>query len=477
MKINRILFLVLGLALLLRLKSLDQSLWLDEAINVFYAQSNSFWWFVTKYPLGDFHPPGYFAVLWLWGHLFGFSEVSVRMPSVIFGVLTVFLVYLIGKKLISRSAGFWAALFLAFSPLHIYYSQEARMYSLVAFASSLSFYFLVKLIQGGKLWLAPYAFSVSAVLYSDYLAYFIIPVQAFWVVICHKKSWKKFIIGLIGGLILWLPWLLIFPLQFMQGQATAAALAGWRDVVGGVKIKEALLLLVKTITGRISVENNYWYGLLFVVLVSPFVVTLLKVVKERLNARGSLFLGWLVVPPCLAFLVSFFVPVFSYFRFIFILPAFYLLTAYGVSFFNRPHKQILIAAILISELSASSIYLFNSQFHRENWRGAVEFINQRADGKTAVLLKNKEIIPPFRYYQKINVNVLPAFKTIPAIKTGDLNNLETNLNSFEKIYLFDYLTDVTDPKRLAERNLESLGFRQAKVYDFRGVGYIYLFRK
>ena len=95
-----IIFLLLT-AIFLRLINLNQSLWLDEAINVVYARSNYFWWFVSEYPIGDFHPPGYFAMLWLWGQAFGFSEISVRIPSVIFGVLTVYLTFLIGRNLFS----------------------------------------------------------------------------------------------------------------------------------------------------------------------------------------------------------------------------------------------------------------------------------------------------------------------------------------------------------------------------------------
>src|SRR3989344_6980729 len=112
------LWLILASALFLRLVNLDQSLWWDEAINVVYAKSSSFWWFITKYPVGDFHPPGWFAILWVWSRIFGFSEIAVRLPSVILVVATVWLTYLLGKELFSRKAGLLAALFLTIAPLH-----------------------------------------------------------------------------------------------------------------------------------------------------------------------------------------------------------------------------------------------------------------------------------------------------------------------------------------------------------------------
>src|SRR3989344_1581378 len=192
-------WLILLLAFILRLVNLNQSLWWDEAINIVYARSSDLWWFVTKYSVGDFHPPGWFAILWGWGYVFGFSEISVRLPSVIFGVATVWLIYLLGKELFSRKVGLLAALFLAIAPLHIYYSQEARMYVFAAFAVTLSFYFLHHLIVSRKWTGLGYIVSLVLVLYSDYLAYLVIPTQIFYLIWAKKLNRKIMINYLIAG--------------------------------------------------------------------------------------------------------------------------------------------------------------------------------------------------------------------------------------------------------------------------------------
>ena len=68
---NKKLLLILLLALILRLISLNQSLWLDEGIQ---------WWAVTTFPLkhliteyirGDFNPPLFHTILYFWVKLFG----------------------------------------------------------------------------------------------------------------------------------------------------------------------------------------------------------------------------------------------------------------------------------------------------------------------------------------------------------------------------------------------------------------------
>src|SRR5437867_234423 len=97
----------------LRIISLNQSLWLDEAINVLAAQNFSLLRMITEYAKADFHPPGFFIIIWVWTKLFGIEEVSVRIPSVIFGVLTIYIVYLLGQKLHSKTLGLLSALALA----------------------------------------------------------------------------------------------------------------------------------------------------------------------------------------------------------------------------------------------------------------------------------------------------------------------------------------------------------------------------
>src|SRR5260221_14760891 len=94
-------FFTLILALGLRLASFNQSLWLDEATSALTTKM-SFPDFFGKFMPGDFHPPLYYLVLRVWATFFGTSEVALRSLSLIFGIGTVYLVYLIGKDLLNR---------------------------------------------------------------------------------------------------------------------------------------------------------------------------------------------------------------------------------------------------------------------------------------------------------------------------------------------------------------------------------------
>ena len=99
MKINRTLILTLLLALGLRLVALNQSLWLDEAIEWWAVRSFGLRELLTGYMVGDFNPPGHHVLMWFWVRMFGESEIALRLPSVVFGVGIVWWVYKIGNTL------------------------------------------------------------------------------------------------------------------------------------------------------------------------------------------------------------------------------------------------------------------------------------------------------------------------------------------------------------------------------------------
>lgn len=458
------LLLILGLGLTLRLINLNQSLWWDEAINIVYALSSDFWWFVTKYPVGDFHPPGWFAILWVWGHIFGFSEISVRLPSVFFGVATVWLTYLLGKELFNRKVGLLASIFLAIAPLHVYYSQEARMYAFTAFSVTLSFYFLNRITQGKKWAGLGYALSLIAVLYSDYLAYFIIPAQIvylFWV----RKINRVALIAVLTSGLAFLPWLSIFPTQFKTGMNFAMDLPGWSKVVGS-SLKDLLLVPVKILFGRVTFQNQILYTVVACVVGAIFGSLFIFGFKKK-DQSVKILLCWIFVPLVLAFLISFIIPVLSYFRMIFLLPAIYLGLSNSIA--NLPKKFFVPSLVFVCLVSFVflSLYYINPKFQREDWRGAINFVSQKVDNHTLVIFENTEIPAPAKYYSSDLANFRPGLS----------DNLINELTETKKVFLFEYLVDIYDPKRLVEQKIKSLNFIEAKTYDFQGVGFIKLYVK
>ncbi|MBP1686800.1 MAG: rane protein-like protein [Deltaproteobacteria bacterium] len=110
-------------AFFLRLPYLSQSLWYDE---LFYTavglSGESGRWVLTQ----DLHPPLYASILWLWIHVFGDSEVAVRLPSLLCGVASVAVVFALARRWFDTRIAFLAAGLMALSPAHIWYSQENK---------------------------------------------------------------------------------------------------------------------------------------------------------------------------------------------------------------------------------------------------------------------------------------------------------------------------------------------------------------
>lgn len=133
---------ILGLSL--RLYEIGaEGFWFDETFSVWIARR----------PLGslfaavrqDSHPPLYVLLLHFWLYL-GRSDVFIRLLSTLFSVVTLPVVYVLGRRIASRELGLLAALILAVSPFNVLFAQEARMYTLLTLAVSLSMYFLARLL-------------------------------------------------------------------------------------------------------------------------------------------------------------------------------------------------------------------------------------------------------------------------------------------------------------------------------------------
>lgn len=117
------------LALILRLPGLTESLWYDELWST-RVQLGSVGDFLRS-ALVDVHPPLYGAMMLVWTRVFGDSELVIRAFPMLAGLTTIALMPALGAQLTTRSAGWLSGALLALSPVHIWYSQEARAYAVI----------------------------------------------------------------------------------------------------------------------------------------------------------------------------------------------------------------------------------------------------------------------------------------------------------------------------------------------------------
>lgn len=463
---------ILFLGLILRLISLDQSLWLDEAINTLAVKNNSLFNLVGQYARADFHPPGWFVVLWSWTKIFGYSEIAVRVPSVIFGFLTIWTTYSFGKKLASERVGIIAALLISINPLHIYYSQEARMYAMAALAVSVNMLLLLKLIKGEKLNVILLILSNIFIMSSDYLAYFIFPAQLLFLLIYKKELIKKWLLALGIAVICGIWWLPVFLGQLDVGSQVSANLPTWKFIVGGFDFKKIPLTFVKFIVGRISLADKLIYAATALPILSLFAYLFFQGTKSADRPVKILLISWIFVPILLALGVSIFVPIYDYFRVLFIVPGFIILITAGILSFKSRWQFAFLVTVFLIEILSSLIYLFNPNFHREDWRGAVNFLKSQKD--STVLFESSGTLPPFDYYAQNDLNAKGGLKDFPVKAEDGLINL---MDVGNEVYLVDYLVEISDPDRLLAKKLKDLNFKLADTKNFTGVGFVYHYVK
>ncbi|MGH9151252.1 MAG: glycosyltransferase family 39 protein, partial [Acidimicrobiales bacterium] len=177
-------------ALAVRL-AVDRGLWVDEAISVELARR----------PLGamldqmrsaDVHPPLHAVVLWLTVRVAGFSELAVRLPSILAGTALVPALWLTGRSLYDRRTGLVAAALGAVAPLLVWYSQEARMYAFFMLFAVLAVWAQVAAVRRGRTvhWLA-YAAATAALVWTQYFGALVVAVQQAAFAAAVVLAWRR----------------------------------------------------------------------------------------------------------------------------------------------------------------------------------------------------------------------------------------------------------------------------------------------
>lgn len=401
----------------------NEGLWLDEGYAVKFASYD----FLSILSNPENNPPLYFLTLHFWTGLFGNSELSIRMPSVIFGVLSIFMIYKLGSLMFNKSTGILSSLLLTLSAFHIAFSREARTYSLSVFLTLLSSYFFFILIhklfplKSGefdktafdskiKLTIAGYLLFSILLMYSHIFGLLIIVSQNIIFVSMLSagrdrlkpalKTWCSMQIALIA---LFSPWIPIFMSRIDSVQK-----GFWIPAPDIQSILASFL----------SYSNGSMFLMFLFVALSFFSIISFKkasggsypaklkslqscCIKTNLPYIGRIFflLAWLFTPIILPLIISMLsTPIYHIKYTIVVLPAFYLLVANGI--INVGNKYLkLFLIVIITVFAMKAVWWYHTTTHKQQWREAVDYIDKNA-GTNDVLLFNSFIFKNllFDYY-------------------------------------------------------------------------------
>jgi mannosyltransferase len=135
------------LAGVLRLWQVSESLWVDE-LHTSWCLQAGFSHVVERAALGN-QSPLYFWLLWGVTRIFGESEFTLRLPSLLAGIalpgMTWLLVRRFGLESRTDIAAMLAALLVSIDHTSIFYSTEARPYALVELLGAVSLYLAMEI--------------------------------------------------------------------------------------------------------------------------------------------------------------------------------------------------------------------------------------------------------------------------------------------------------------------------------------------
>lgn len=185
------------------------SMWLDEGFSLLYSKQD---WSSAAGLNGFYspHPPLYFLMTKVSNVVLADAWAG-RTLSVLCGVLVLPVFYLLARRLLDPVAAVVATGVFALNPIHIYYSQEARMYSMVVLSVTASFLALIAFEQSRKIgWAVLYGISLAVAVYADYSSLFVLGPQAMVLLYLVWRDWRKMLPVMIAAalaVLSFLPWL------------------------------------------------------------------------------------------------------------------------------------------------------------------------------------------------------------------------------------------------------------------------------
>lgn len=471
---------ILWLATGLRFYRLDaQSFWNDEGNSASLSARPVE--LIVEGTASDIHPPLYYLLLHGWRQLVGESEFGLRAFSAFAGVLLVGGTFALGYRL---SAGWTlsallAALAAALNPALIYYSQEVRMYELLALLavlSTLSLWLSCPWLAGwrrGWPYALPYLLLVVAGLYTHYFFAAVLlahnALVLFWL-LSRWSAWRRTVLTWTGLMLLlvlaYLPWLPVFLRQ--TGSRSG-------DEIGVLAfLQDAARWLA--FGGTIEAGPARWPLLAFALLLLSGLIPVGKTVgRARRNARRYTqtlvaILSLLVIPLLFMFLAGTTRP--AYLKFLIVaVPFLALLVGRGAGIGwemarRAPVLQLPLFLLLTavtggalwgSGRSLANLY-FNPAYARDNYRAMAAAIVHDAHPNAGIILNAPNQWEVFTYYYHGADPVYPIPRGEPDHEQLT-SELEEIVARHDRLYALFWGEAERDPVRPVERWLDQHAYK------------------
>ncbi|MFA4825943.1 MAG: glycosyltransferase family 39 protein [Methanoregula sp.] len=396
------------------------SLWLDEAsTNTFAVMSVSGIWQATAG--GEFNPPLFY---WLEHFMlvFGNNELILRFIPALLGVLTIPLIYFAGKEFMDRNVGIIAAAAFAFSPFLIFYSQEARAYSMMLFfvAFALVFYFKALKTNDLKNW-ALFGILSALAFWSHFYSFVIIASLILYALFLQIGNFQKNLqnlkmiaVSIVLFVVLCFPLILLAIQLFASRTSTAPAF--------GIQGLGIISETFKQLSGFSDIS--------MVFLLILFIIGIIQAFLTDKN-KGIFLVALTILTFVISFILSYKMPMVPRYL-IFFNTVFFIGVAISYKMFyriinNRGVVYGFMAVLVLISVTTPFFMSYYSGYSKEDWRGFSGQIQQMTKPGDLVVVVPGYVSQPLNYYysnasdQTFEFGVSTA-RDLDAINAGKGNN-------------------------------------------------------
>ncbi|MBU6451732.1 MAG: glycosyltransferase family 39 protein [Cyanobacteria bacterium REEB67] len=203
--------IIIAIAVLLRSPLVPTGITIDDACTAYVVEAGDWPDLINRIKTIEMSPPLYFLLLKGTTTLFGLTTPVLALTSLVLSVLTIPLIYLLGRATASARVGLCAAFYAAISLLAIIYSHEARTYALAGLLTATTLLLYLPFFDGKaslprRLGLG----VVSALLaYTHYTAVAYLGMMTLTAFIYRKNEKSRSLLAIppmVAGLATLLPW-------------------------------------------------------------------------------------------------------------------------------------------------------------------------------------------------------------------------------------------------------------------------------
>jgi hypothetical protein len=394
---------ILTIAFLLRMIGLqERPLWYDEAFAALYAslEPAQIIYGTTTPVVGagaaDVHPLLYYFLLHGWIKLAGQSPLAVRFLSVALGTAGVALVGRLARDCFDRRAALAGLALAAANPFHIAYSQEARMYALLALGALLAAWGMLNGLQRrGRRWWALYAAAGALTLYAHNLgAFFLMAINLLALVRGGLRArLPELLLTNLAVLALFAPWLF----GVLPGQLGFIGRGYWLAPPGAAELLRVLLWPTFTFYEPAPLLI---LGLGLFTGAGSLIFTLIR--SRRLHSRAWWFLFLGGMPVLLLFVLSQWRPLYLERALLpgallYLVALGWLLASGGLPTAIRIG---LIGLLTVAVLGSLAVHYTYRGFPRPPFPQAVSYLETQVEQRDAVVHTSKLTYLPMHFYRR-----------------------------------------------------------------------------